>query len=242
MKKIITFLSAFALALILAPASVSDAGAPVVTYEVTVENLTPGQPLTPPILATHKNQIDLFNVGEAASALISAVAENGDGSGLLAFLSGSSAVYDYVAGDAPLVPAADPGGSGFSHTAMYTIQASRPAKYISMISMLICTNDGFTGLDSVRLPKRVGESKMIYAAGYDAGSEINTEDFADIVPPCQGLIGVSSDDPGTGMSNPALAENGVIAHHAGIHGGDDLLPDVHGWSGPVAKITITRVD
>ena len=46
--------------------------------------------------------------------------------------------------------------------------------------------------------------------------KVNTEDFADIVPPCQGLIGVGSDDEGTGMSNPDLAEGGVIAHHTGI--------------------------
>jgi hypothetical protein len=106
---------------------------------------------------------------------------------------------------------------------------------------LICTNDGFTGLDRVRLPKK--GSKVVFAQGYDAGTEINTEDFADIVPPCQGLIGVSSDDPGTGMTDPALAEGGVIMHHAGVMGGEDLVPAVHGWdvNAPVAKVTITVV-
>jgi hypothetical protein len=80
-------------------------------------------------------------------------------------------------------------------------------------------------------------------AGYDAGTEINTEDFADIVPPCQGLIGVSSGEAGTGVSNPALAEGGVIHHHAGIQGGADLVPAVHGWDvdEPVAEITVERI-
>ena len=59
--------------------------------------------------------------------------------------------------------------------------------------------------------------------------------------PCQGLIGVSSDDDGTGMTDPLLAEQGVIIPHVGIIGGDDLLPDVHGWSDPVAKIVIERM-
>jgi hypothetical protein len=49
--------------------------------------------------------------------------------------------------------------------------------------MLICTNDGFTGSDGLRLPSKLGQSAMYYMAAYDAGSEINTEDFADIVPP-----------------------------------------------------------
>ena len=47
--------------------------------------------------------------------------------------------------------------------------------------------------------------------------------------------------PGTGTSNPALAEGGVIAHHAGILGGADLVPAIHGWdvNAPVARITVT---
>jgi hypothetical protein len=107
--------------------------------------------------------------------------------------------------------------------------------------MLICTNDGFTGVDSLRLPNHVGDSVTLNTAGYDAGTEINTEDFADIVPPCQGLVGVSSADGGTDQSNPALAEGGVIHHHDGIVGGNDLLPGTHGWSDPVAEVTVERV-
>lgn len=106
---------------------------------------------------------------------------------------------------------------------------------------LICTNDGFTGLDRLSLPNQLGESLSVVTAGYDAGTEINTEDFADIVPPCQALMGVSSGEPGTGMSDPALAEGGVIHHHPGIDGGADLLPEIHGWSDPVTLVTITSV-
>jgi hypothetical protein len=73
---------------------------------------------------------------------------------------------------------------------------------------------------------------------YDAGTEINTEDFADMVPPCQGLVGVSSGEPGTGTSNPALAEGGVIHAHPGVAGIADLVPGVHGWTDPVALVTI----
>jgi hypothetical protein len=87
----------------------------------------------------------------------------------------------------------------------------------------------------------VGEAKVIVAAGYDAGTEMNTEDFADIVPPCQSLVGVTGSDPGTGASNPALLEGGVIHHHPGIAGGVDLDPDVHGWDDPVVRIRIVRV-
>jgi hypothetical protein len=38
-----------------------------------------------------------------------------------------------------------------------------------------------------------------------------------------------------------LAEGGVITHHAGILGGADLVPTIHGWdvNAPVARITVT---
>jgi hypothetical protein len=120
------------------------------------------------------------------------------------------------------------------------ISGDRGRKYLSFVSMLICTNDGFTGADTLRLPKKVGDTVEMYTNAYDAGTEINTEDFADIVPPCQGLVGVTSEDDGTGMSNPDLAEDGVIRMHLGVAGGDDLVPGVHGWTDPVGHITITR--
>jgi hypothetical protein len=36
--------------------------------------------------------------------------------------------------------------------------------------------------------------------------------------------------------------NEKITHHAGILGVGDLSPSVYGWNGPVAKLTITRVN
>lgn len=215
---------------------------PVREYEVTIENLTTGQALTPPLLATHGRAADVFTVGEAASVGVQEIAENGNLAPLLEALNGSDRVFDVVTGAAPLVPAGTPGGEMFDDAVTLTVTADRGAKFLSFVSMLICTNDGFTGLDALQLPEHVGSSVMAYGAGYDAGTELNTEDFADIVPPCQGLIGVASDDAGTGMSNPDLAEGGVITHHPGVLGGDDLLPEVHGWENPVIKVTVTRIN
>ena len=99
--------------------------------------------------------------------------------------------------------------------------------------MLVCTNDGFGGIDSLRLPKWIGEATTAYGAAYDAGTEINTEAYIDLVPPCDG-------SGGSGMSNPLLAENGVVHMHDGIMGGADLDPAVHGWDGSVIKVTVKR--
>ncbi len=210
-------------------------------YEVTITNLTAGQPFTPPVLLTHSNQTGIFTLGGAASPEIQAIAENGDNGPLLTLLAVDLQVHDVIAGSAPIVPAHDPGGTGFASSATFTIAARGKSKFLSFASMLICTNDGFTGLDTIKLPKRK-HTVTVFSVAYEARTETNTEDFVDIVPPCQGLIGVSSADEGTGMSNPALAEDGVVIPHAGIVGGVDLVPAVHGWHDPVAKIMIKRVD
>ncbi|MDH3303534.1 MAG: hypothetical protein OES24_23765, partial [Acidimicrobiia bacterium] len=57
--------------------------------------------------------------------------------------------------------------------------------------------------------------------------------------PCAPLTGFG-DQGGTGVTNPGLAEGGVITMHPGIAGGADLDPAVHGWTGPVAMVEITR--
>lgn len=208
------------------------------TYKVTITNLTAGQPFTPPVLLTHTNRTGIFSVGDAASEEIQAIAENGNSAPLLATLGDDVHVHQVVEGMAPLVPANDPGQTGFGNSVTFKITAHGKARFLSFASMLICTNDGFTGLDGISLPNR---KKTVYSVAYDARTESNTEDFADMVPPCQGLIGVSSDDGGTGMTDMTLEEGGVIIPHVGIIGGTDLFPEVHGWSDPVAKIEIKRV-
>ena len=210
----------------------------LVTYEVTIYNLTAGQPFTPPVIALHNKRANVFSVGEQANIGVISIAENGNLEPLLTALAGNVDVYNTVQGMAPIVPANNPGGTGIESSVTFEITTDRRARFLSFVSMLICTNDGFTGLNTVRLPSR---KATYYAAAYETRTEQNTEDFADIVPPCQGLIGESSDDTGTGESNPLLAEEGVVIPHAGIVGDDDLNPRVHDWADPVAKVVIERV-
>ena len=208
------------------------------TYEITITNLTAGQPITPPVLVTHAKDAGFFTVGEMASNEIQQLSENGNVVPLVQMLQGKSGIVDIVQGDAPLVPANDPGETGLSYKQTFEVSTAGNQRYLSFASMLVCTNDGFTGIDSVKLPIK---EKTLYAKAYDARTEMNTEDFADMVPPCQGAIGVSSGEDGTGASNSALAESGVIIPHPGIMGGEDLLKDVHAWSNPVVKIDIVRI-
>jgi len=221
----------------------ASASAPERTYRVTITNLTGGQPLTPVAVATHRASVDAFTVGEPASFGVKEIAENGNLGPFVSSLQEATGVSEVVEGTFPLVPEGTPGAATFPDTVRFEIHASADSRRLSWVSMLICTNDGFTGVDGLKLPVHLDETVTAGTAGYDAGTEINTEDFADIVPPCQGLIGVSSGEAGTGMSNPALAEGGVIHHHPGIQGSADLVQAVHGWDvdEPVAEITVERI-
>jgi hypothetical protein len=231
-----------ALALALATPAAAGNGPQAHRYRVTLTDLTGGQPFTPPVVATHRGKNLFFRVGAAASKGIQEIAENGNNAPLLGALGDSNRVFDFgEAAGGPLVPPGRPGSAMFDDVTSVELNAAEGARRLSLASMLICTNDGFTGVNGLKLPKQVGQSVTVQTAGYDAGTEINTEDFADIVPPCQSLIGVSSGEPGTGTSNPALAQGGVIAHHPGIQGGSDLLPAVHGWTDPVAEITVEAI-
>lgn len=217
--------------------SASYAAPSIKKYDVTISNLTSGQPLTPPVVATHRKPVHLFETGQPASFEVKEIAENGNVAPLAEALSKNKHVFESKVVPSPSGPPPILHNGG---TLEFEITASPPAKYISFVSMLICTNDGFTGLDSQRLPKKVGDSIIVAVGAYDAGTELNTEDFANMVPPCQGLVNVMSDDPGTGTSDPLLAEGGVITRHIGVLGGVDLLPEIHGWTDPVAEVVITR--
>jgi hypothetical protein len=205
----------------------------VKTYRVTITNLTSGQPLSPGVVVTHNRRASLFGLGKRASAGIRAIAEDGDPSVAATALDGARGVYSVITTTAPV---GITGGSAFPNSLSFEVTARGNAKLLSLSLMLICTNDGFVGLDAVRLP-RGRRAEVYYAAGYDAGTEKNTEVASSIVPPCfgigpvQGLMGGSDRTP----------ERGRIRPHRGIKGIADLTA-AHDWKGPVAKVVVQRIN
>lgn len=210
-------------------------------YEVTITNLTAGQPFTPPLLATHRGRDAIFEVGRPASAALQQIAENGDNGPLAAALAPNRHVAATQQVTTPMVPAGRVAATGLPDQVTTTITTRGGAKRLSFAMMLICTNDGFTGVDGLKLPRQVGASVTVMTSGYDAGTEINTQAFSDMVPPCRPLI-TGGPLMGTGATDPALAEGGVVSHHPGIQSGvGDVDPATFGWSDPVARVRVTRV-
>jgi hypothetical protein len=223
------------LALMAAPSASAGIQSTAATYEITITNLTHGQWLTPPAAALSTPRFQPYLVGRQASEGIQQIAENGNLAPYTDALSTNPQVFDWTVAIAdPELPPIGPG-----QTVTFTLEGPALARF-SFVSMLICTNDGFTGLNGANLPRGVGNSVTLMGRAYDAGTEINTESWGDLVPPCAPLTGFG-DQGGIAVSDPDLAQHGVVRPHRGIKGIADLVPAVHGWHGPVSKIRITRV-
>ncbi|WP_026850966.1 spondin domain-containing protein [Gemmatimonas phototrophica] len=202
-------------------------------YEVTVTNLTTGQPLSPAVAVTHTRDFRLFSAGTAASLGIQAIAEDGNPGVSAAELQGRAGVFQVVTTGAPIGRI---GGMPFPSTLRFEIEAAANANYFSFATMLICTNDGFGGVNAIRLPHGA-TTTMVYAAAYDSGTEVNDEKAGSIVPPCFGIGPVVL----AGGGGNRTAEGGVVRMHPGVAGGIGDLTAAHAWTGPVASVSIRRI-
>ena len=194
------------------PTAAAQAGTK--TYEVTITNITNSQQgLSPLVLATHPASVHAWQMGQPASKGTEMLAEEGMPDLLAGELKGSAT--HVVTTKAHLLP-------GDSITVHIT---AHDGDVLSAASMLIQTNDGFTGLDSVALGERDYDTMA-----YDAGTEDNSEKASDVPGPPFGGKNAGPD------SNP----HQPISMHPGISGTADVTPDFK-WSGPVAHFSIRAV-
>ncbi len=188
-------------------------------YEVTITNLTPGQIFSPVFAVTHNYNQTLFTSGEAATPELAALAQDANADGLTDLLSSTAGVHEIVHGTGVILP-------GKSETLI--INSHGRAKFLSLVSMLVSTNDAFMAVNRVKLPHRFS---MMTVPAYDAGAEANDESCKYIPgPPC-----------GNANSASDVAGEGFVHIHSGIHGIGDLSAAKHDWRNPVAKVSIRRM-
>ncbi len=203
-----------------------------------ITNLTQGTYFTPLLVAAHNRHTRLFEVGTEASASLQAMAEGGDISGLI--FEVDAAGGEYVAD-----PAAGLLAPGQSASASLDIHGTATSR-LSVVGMLLPTNDGFVGLDSVPIPYRWG-TFTFYLNGYDAGTEANDEIINGGGAP--GVLGIPADPGGHGGENASGAadseQNATIHVHRSVLGDtepsggiSDLDSRFHRWLNPVARVVI----
>ncbi len=187
-------------------------------YQVTITNLTNSISFTPILVSSHGKGVSIVELGSEASDEVTAIAEGGDITSLAQSLSNNAKVIDVQNSEGLLAP---------GQSVTVEVSAKSRAKYISLISMMLPTNDGIIALNSVRAPSH--GSVTYFSPGYDAGTETNDESCLKIPGPFCSGEGPSELDAG----------EGYVHIHSGIHGILDL-PAVKDWKNPVAKITISR--
>jgi hypothetical protein len=179
--------------------------------------LTGGQPLSPPLLVIHSRRADVWSLRTIANHGVAAIAEDANNAPLESALPNLPGIRSVETGAGGPIP------PGANRT--FTVRSRANFDRLTVLTMLVNTNDAFTGLDSLHLRGR-GATRSTNA--YDAGSERNNELAAFIPGPCCGHPFVR--DP----------EGALIGMHEGITGRGDLDPAVYDWNGPVARIQISR--
>jgi len=147
------------------------------TIEIRITNLTHAMNFTPRLVVAHDTTVDLFEPGQDASSALTWLAEagvieddqNAASSGmnfeaLLGAEDSDNTTNTWHRFGGLLAPSA---------TLTYAFDTlDKP--YLSILTMLIPTNDAFAGLDSILIPTAPGSYTYILNT-YDAGTELNDE-------------------------------------------------------------------
>ncbi|GAA6209970.1 hypothetical protein NBRC116601_32630 [Cognatishimia sp. WU-CL00825] len=167
---------------------------------------TGGTAFTPVFSAFHDNSFDVYNLGQAASAGLEALAEDGNNGIIAAELLSAD-------GDAQFVNVAGARGPiAAGELAATTILVDGVSNgYLGLASMLLPSNDAFFGTaEGVQLfdsnGKFLGAKSIAFDGNSvrDAGTEENTE---------QDAAFINQTGPNTGIT-----ENGVVTVHPGFNG------------------------
>lgn len=208
-------------------------------FNVKITNLTNGAWFTPFLVAAHPDGTSLFEAGQPASANLQAMAEGGDIAGLVADLQGAGATIEQNPANGLLPPAMS------ADVDMNTDGTSNVL--LSVVAMLLPTNDAFAGLNSIVIPAAPG-TYVFDVPAYDAGTEANDELITGGGMP--GAAGIPADPgglAGTGGTGAATADANSNVH---IHrntlgdsdaagGVSDLDNTVHRWLNPVIRVVVT---
>ena len=208
-------------------------------FTVSIKNLTNGIYFTPLLVTAHDGDTRLFETGTPASAALQAMAEGGDISGLVAAVGGPDR-------DTIVDPAGGLLAPGGMVSDVYFNTNRTRNRYLSLVAMLLPTNDGFVGLDSLRIPRFPGTYRY-YLVGYDAGTEANDEQITGGgAPGVPGIPAAPGGDAGTGGTGVTASDanatvhvhRGIVGDHDADGGLSDLDSGIHRWLNPVAEVII----
>ncbi len=201
-------------------------------YEITVINATNNQPLSPVAVVLHNRDFSAWSIGEPASLGLEQLAESGSPVDFLNEAETTLDIEDMIAADGVLPPGQQ-----------VTLEVSAQSFFrlsnleITIATMLVNTNDAFTGITGESIGKlRIGQSLEILAPIYDAGTEENSETTNSIPGPAAG---------GEGFNLTRESRNIVTRHPGVVTQADDfaesVLDESHRFDNGAMLIKISRV-
>lgn len=148
------------------------------TIEITITNLTHAQNFTPRLVIAHDSSVDAFEPGVEATSALAWLAEAGvidDAQNAASSGQNFEALLGPTDTDNTTNTWHRFGGLVAPSTTSATYSFDTLDKpYLSILTMLIPTNDAFAGLDSIEIPTTPGTYTYMLNA-YDAGTELNDE-------------------------------------------------------------------
>ncbi|MBO2686287.1 spondin domain-containing protein [Shewanella algae] len=206
--------------------------------EISINNLTHGNHFTPLLIAAHDGNSHLFQAGEPASSALQKMAEGGDISELQQAVTANNGVIVANPAAGLLAPGAK---------VEKVMLDSGALTHLSLVAMLLPTNDAFVGLDGWEIPSTPG-SYTLYLNAYDAGTEANDEQITGGGAP--GVPGIPAAPDGMGGQNGTGvmddSSNDRVHIHPGLlgdtdpNGGiSDVDSRIHRWLNPVAALIVT---
>ncbi|WP_335918281.1 spondin domain-containing protein [Shewanella algae] len=206
--------------------------------EISINNLTHGNHFTPLLIAAHDGNSHLFQAGEPASSALQKMAEGGDISELQLAVTANNGVIVANPAAGLLAPGAK---------VEKVMLDSGALTHLSLVAMLLPTNDAFVGLDGWEIPSTPG-SYTLYLNAYDAGTEANDEQITGGGAP--GVPGIPAAPDGMGGQNGTGvmddSSNDRVHIHPGLlgdtdpNGGiSDVDSRIHRWLNPVAALIVT---
>lgn len=199
------------------------------SYEVTITNVTHGQPLSPPALFLHTSDVKSWMTGSSASQGLEVLAESGSTAELLA----ATSTINAVSGDAVIIP---------GDRATYTLTAELEAESendieLTVVSMLVNTNDAFTGVQNWYVGEmEVMDEMKALAPVYDAGTEANVETQATIPGPAAGGEGYNMERMDT---DKVSMHPGVVTQADGY--AESALTQTHKFDNGAMVVVVKRV-
>lgn len=196
------------------------------SYQISIVNVTNGQPLSPVAVLFHEAGWRGWEIGESASPSLEVLAESGDNS---AFLQAPTGETVTAFTDGVIAPG--------QQVQMVVDLESDSLSQLTVASMLVNTNDAFTGFTGWSLEDlELGESYSQLVSIYDAGTELNDELSATIPGPAGGGEGYNEQRE---TRDSVTRHPGVVSQSDGY--AESALDQSHRFDQGAMLLTIERL-